>query len=131
MSYGTPVTCRFGAPSRPGPAPERPKTRPTMTWAEMAYAEGHRGKAPPSMGSTPNRTAERGGRLLAVLAQQGPMSLHALRRASGLGDERRVKEGVEWLIGQGLAEMVDAVERRGGSSVAVHITDAGRARAAE
>lgn len=41
MTYGTPHTL-LRRPTPLPPMPERAKPAPTMTWAEMARAEGHR-----------------------------------------------------------------------------------------
>lgn len=140
MTYATArVTCRFGAPSMPGPAPERPAPSHGMTWAEMAAAEGHVGRAPRSPGPTPlssglcaarkTRTPRRDPRaeLLRLLAERGQITRSAICTATGL-DRGYLCRLVSEAIRAGLlVEGEPAPGPRQGRPLA--LTPAGRAKA--
>lgn len=127
------VTCTFGIPVlKPEVAP---RPRPSVTWAEMAWAEGHRPGIPPSPGGTMraerpvaperprNYTATR--RVMRYLAAHGPTRVQEIV-VDGVSYPT-VTSCVDKMRMSGLVESHPAPTPRNPRAVAYALTPAGRA----
>lgn len=135
MTYGTPHTL-LRRPTPLPPMPERVKPAPTMTWAEMARAEGHRPGFPavpqPKTGGRPSRPivgpTRAEGRLLDRLLRFGPMvpSIAGDRAKLPLAERA---QAIAALVAAGLIREEPAPLPCHPHRVVLALTDAGRAKA--
>lgn len=95
---------------RPVPGDAKPKPAPTMTWAEMARAEGHRPKMPPSMEkknkapagvATQEGAEDRRAEALKAIAEHGPIGSSICAQHIGV-KPKRAATYVRRLKGAGL-----------------------------
>lgn len=131
MTYGTPTTCRFGVQPRPSLLPAARKPAPTMTWAEMARAEGHRPAAP--IGPKPGDGIHRRPRVpvpddikvLRCLAKRGPLARSIVGGSCDLLSAPMAAVTAE-LVGAGLIEEVPAPLPSHPHRVLLALTSTGR-----